>query len=134
MKIIAIISSLIILILLILIYQMLICAKADISKIEMPILSLLEKEIWQKIIYGIAIVSAIITSVVSASYGALENIKDKNKYKLSAIAICLLEIPISYIGFGNLVSTLYPVFGAIGIVQIILILKTSNSIAKTVKN
>lgn len=134
MKIIAIISSLIIFILLILIYQMLICAKTDISKIEMPILSLLEKEIWQKIIYGIAIVSAIITSVVSASYGALENIKDKNKYKLSAIAICLLEIPISYIGFGNLVSTLYPVFGAIGIVQIILILKTSNSIAKTVKN
>ena len=134
MKIIAIISSLIILILLILIYQMLICAKADISKIEMPILSLLEKEIWQKITYGIAIVSAIITSVVSASYGALENIKDKNKYKLSAIAICLLVIPISYIGFGNLVSTLYPIFGAIGIAQIILILKTSNGIAKTVKN
>lgn len=131
---IAIISSLIIFILLILIYQMLVCAKTDISKIEMPILSLLEKEIWQKIIYGIAIVSAIITSVVSASYGALENIKDKTKYKMSAIAICLLEIPISYIGFGNLVSTLYPVFGAIGIVQIILILKTSNSIAKTVKN
>lgn len=131
---IAIISSLIIFILLILIYQMLICSKTDISKIEMPILSLLEKEIWQKIIYGIAIVSAIITSVVSASYGVLENIKDKTKYKMSAIAICLLEIPISYIGFGNLVSTLYPVFGAIGIVQIILILKTSNSIAKTVKN
>ncbi len=131
---IAIISSLIIFILLILIYQMLICAKTDISKIEMPILSLLEKEIWQKIIYGIAIVSAIITSVVSASYGVLENIKDKTKYKMSAIAICLLEIPISYIGFGNLVSTLYPVFGAIGIVQIILILKTSNGIAKTVKN
>ncbi len=134
MKFIAIISSLIIFILLMLIYQMLICSKTDISKIEMPILSLLEKEIWQKITYGIAIVSAIITSVVSASYGALENIKDKNKYKLSAIAICLLVIPISYIGFGNLVSTLYPIFGAIGIAQIILILKTSNSIAKTVKN
>lgn len=133
-KIIAIISSLIIFILLILIYQMLVCAKTDISKIEMPILSLLEKNIWQKVIYGIAIVSAIITSVVSASYGALENIKDKNKYKLSAIVICLLEIPISYIGFGNLVSTLYPIFGVIGIAQIILILKTSNSIAKTIKN
>lgn len=133
-KFVAIISSLIILILLILIYQMLICSKTDISKTEMPILTILENEILQKSIYGIAIVSAIITSVVSASYGALENIKDKNKYKLSAIAICLLEIPISYIGFGNLVSTLYPIFGAIGIAQIILTLKTSNSIAKTVKN
>ena len=125
-KIIAIISSLIIFILLILIYQMLVSTKTDISKIEMPILSLLEKNIWHKVIYGIAIVSAIITSVVSASYGALENIKDKSKYKLSAIVICLLEIPISYIGFGKLVSTLYPIFGAIGIAQIILILKTSN--------
>lgn len=133
-KIIAIISSLIIFILLILIYQMLVSTKTDISKIEMPILSLLEKNIWHKVIYGIAIVSAIITSVVSASYGALENIKDKSKYKLSAIVICLLEIPISYIGFGKLVSTLYPIFGAIGIAQIILILKTSNSIAKTIKN
>lgn len=133
-KIIAIISSLIIFILLMIIYQMLVCAKTDISKIEMPILLLLEKKIWQKVIYGIAIVSAIITSVVSASYGALENIRDKSKYKLSAIVICLLEIPISYIGFGNLVSTLYPIFGVIGIAQIILILKTSNSIAKTIKN
>ena len=42
--------------------------------------------------------------------------------------MCIISIPISTIGFGNLIKTLYPLFGALGILQIVLILK--NSVAK----
>ena len=108
---------------LILIYQMLLSTNMDISKVEMPILAILSGQI-DKVMYGVSIITAIITSVISAGYGALENIKNKNEYKMAVLAICVLEIPISYIGFGNLVTVLYPVFGAIGIIQIILIIKS----------
>ena len=118
-KIISFISSIIILTMLILIYQMLLSTNMDISKVEMPILAILSGKI-DKIMYGVS----IITSVISAGYGALENIKNKNEYKMAVLAICVLEIPISYIGFGNLVTVLYPVFGAIGIIQIILVIKS----------
>lgn len=50
---------------------------------------------------------------------------------MAVLAICVLEIPISYIGFGNLVTVLYPVFGAIGIIQIILVIKSYCKIVKT---
>ena len=85
-------------------------------------------------IYSIAIITAILTSAISSGYGVAENIKDRRKYKTITFAMCLAEIPIAYIGFGKLVEILYPLFGVIGIIQIITILKKVNSIAKNVKN
>ena len=134
-KITSLISGCIIFILIISIYQMLTLCKIDVKNIEFPILSILDKCYFiEKIVYTIAIITAILTSAISAGYGILENIEDKNKYKKIALTICILEIPIAYIGFGNLVSTLYPVFGVIGIIQIVSILKKDNSIAKNNKN
>lgn len=134
-KVIAILSSFIVFVLIIAIYQMLTLCSVDVKNIELPILGILDEcHPIEKIIYSIAIVTAILTSAISSGYGVLENIKDKEKYKKVAMAICILEIPIAYIGFGNLVSVLYPVFGFIGIVQIITILKKANSIAKNSKN
>lgn len=134
-KFIAIISGIIIFILIIAIYQMLALSSINVKNMELPILEVLDLcHPIEKIIYSIAIVIAILTSAISSGYGALENLKEKDKYKKTAMLICLLEIPISYIGFGNLVSALYPVFGFIGILQIISILKKAISIAKNSKN
>ena len=125
----------IIFILIISIFKMLILCRTDVSSVEFPILRILDEcSNTEKIIYSIAIVTAILTSAISAGYGVLENIEDKQKYKKIAKLICILEIPIYYIGFGNLVSALYPAFGVIGIIQIISILKKDNSIAKNSKN
>ena len=41
---------------------------------------------------------------------------------------------VAYIGFGRLISALYPTFGIIGIIEIISILKKANSIAKDDEN
>ncbi len=63
-----------------LIYQMLLSTNMDISKVEMPILAILSGQI-DKVMYGVSIITAIITSVISAGYGALENIKIKMNTK-----------------------------------------------------
>lgn len=77
-----------------------------------------------KYFYGLIILGAIITTEISSGYGFLNNIsKSKNKYKLYNKIICAFSIPISLIGFSNLVNNLYPIFGILGLVQIFLILK-----------
>lgn len=134
-KVITIISGVIIFVLILAIYQMLTLCSINVKDIEIPILAILEEcHPIEKAIYSIAIITAILTSALSSGYAVLENIKDKKKYKKIAKIICILLIPISYIGFGNLVSILYPTFGLIGIIQIISILKKANSIAKNTKN
>lgn len=119
-KIITILSGIIIFMLIIEIYKMLVLTPTNVKNIEIPILEILnECHIVKKIIYCVAIITAIFTSAISSGYGALENINNKQNYKKMAFLICALEIPISYIGFGRLVEVLYPVFGGIGIIQML---------------
>ena len=114
---------------------MLTLSAVNISKVEIPVLTILDEcHPVEKMVYSVAIITAILTSAISSGYGVVENIKDRRKYKIITLAMCLAEIPIAYIGFGNLVEILYPLFGVIGIVQIITILKKVNSIAKNAKN
>lgn len=132
-KIITIITSIILLILSICIFKILNLAQFDINNVELPILEILSGSIVQENLYSIVVIIAIFTTAVSAGYGFLENIKEKAKYKKVAGLICLLAIPISYLGFGKLINIMYPLFGAIGMYQIILIFK-QYSIAKKSKN
>ena len=132
-KIIAIITSIILLILSLCIFQILNLAQFDINNVELPILEILSGSTAQETLYSIVVIIAIFTTAVSAGYGFLENIKDKTKYKKVAGLICLLSIPISYLGFGKLINIMYPLFGAIAMYQIILIFK-KYSIAKNSKN
>ena len=134
-KVITLVSAVIFFVLIIAIYQMLTLSAVNISKVEIPVLTILDEcHPIEKMIYSVAIITAILTSAISSGYGVVENIKDRRKYKIITLAMCLAEIPIAYIGFGNLVEILYPLFGVIGIIQIITILKKVNSIAKNAKN
>ena len=134
-KYISIVSGCIIGILILAIYQMLTSCSINVSNLELPILRILDEcHPIEKSIYSIAIITAILTSAISSGYGVLENIENKEKYKKIAFIICILEIPIAYIGFGRLISALYPTFGIIGIIEIISILKKANSIAKDDEN
>lgn len=121
---IAIISTIIIFILIIGVFQILLKTDINIQKVEIPILKILNNyNNIEKVGYLIVIIAAIFTSAISAGYGVLESIENKNKYKKITILICILQIPISHIGFGNLVEMIYPIFGLIGIIQIFLIIK-----------
>lgn len=118
----SLITGILVFILIFSIYIMLILSNLDIKLYEIPVLEILSGfTMTEKILYEIAIVAAIFTSEISAGFGILENIREKEKYKIVALIMCVLGIPISYIGFGRLVEVLYPVFGIIGLLQIILI-------------
>lgn len=97
----------------------------DISTIELPtvyIASGMGK--FYQYVYGFIILTSIYTSAVSAGYGVLENqTGNMKKYKIMAIIICMLAPIISQLGFSNLVSKLYPIFGVLGSIQILILFK-----------
>lgn len=78
-----------------------------------------------KYIYGVVILIAIFTTAIGSGYGFLNNITKKRKsYMICAGAMCLVSILIGQIGFSSLINMLYPIFGYLGIVQIIFLIIT----------
>lgn len=97
----------------------------DINKIELPTVYIAGNsgQIY-KYIYGAIILVSIYTSAISAGYSILENYEKKpKKYKIIALLMCLTSIPISKIGFSQLINSLYPIFGLLGLIQIIYLCK-----------
>lgn len=123
-KTISIIVTIIILVLSTILYGILLKQDVNLQNIELPLIY----AVWKlgsiyAYIYGIAIVLAIFTSAISAGYGFLQNCSTTKKgYKILSLFICISAIFVSGIGFSKLVDLLYPVFGVIGLLQVIIIL------------
>lgn len=100
-------------------------ANTDINTIELPtvyVASQMGK--WYQYSYGVVILVAIFTSAISAGYAILENkAQEKKKYKRRAFLLCASSIFVSKIGFSQLVNTLYPMFGILGMIEIALIIR-----------
>lgn len=78
-----------------------------------------------KYIYGIVILIAIFTTEIGSGYGFLTNVtKNRKSYILCTTIICLISILAGQIGFSSLINLLYPVFGYLGIIQIIFLIIT----------
>lgn len=95
------------------------------ENIEMPLVYIAGnlKAIY-KYLYGVVILSAIFTTAISAGYGFLNNVtKNRKSYSYLNLFICVSSVLVSNIGFSNLISYLYPIFGVLGIVQIFYICK-----------
>lgn len=118
----AILTSIIIMALGIIIYLLLI--NMD-KQVEIPMLYIANKfgRIY-KYLYSITILIAIFTTAISEGYSFLENVSKNNKkvYKTINVIMCTLAVPISLVGFANLVNIVYPIFGIIGMIQITCIL------------
>ena len=96
----------------------------DLKGIEIPIVYIagLLGNVY-KYLYGFVILVAIFTSAISAGYSFLVNCtKSKKQYTYYAITICLASILVSNLSFSGLINLLYPIFGYLGIIQIIFIL------------
>lgn len=122
---IAIICTLIMIILSGIIFTLLLTINEDISKIELPaVYAAGNLGRVYKYLYGIIILGAIVTTAISSAYGFLNNIcKTKKTYKKINFLICFGAIFVSLFGFSNLVNSLYPVFGILGLIQLLIILK-----------
>ena len=123
-KYIAIITTIIMLILSFIIYTILLRADIDISEMEMPVVYIVSKYFskFEKI-YAFIILSSIFTTAISIGTGFLQNISENGKsYPQIVIFMCISSLIVSNIGFSKLVNIVYPFFGYIGIIQIMLIL------------
>lgn len=99
--------------------------KNEIGNIEIPTVFIASKiGIVYKYLYGITILIGIFTSAVSAGYSFLINCtKTKRDYNFISILICIGAIIFSNFSFSNLIDLIYPIFGYLGFVQLIFLLK-----------
>lgn len=94
-----------------------------ISELELPLIEItLQFGKIFRYLYGFVIIASIFTSAISTGYSFLKNVSKTTKiYNRNLLLITLTSIAISNIGFSNLVEFLYPLFGILGMVQIIFI-------------
>ena len=120
---ITLITTIITILLATMIFLILIKVDVDIAKLEMPavyVVSNIFKPL--EIIYGFIILGSIFTTSISLGTSYLQNIsKSKKSYTQIAVIMCITSVVISKIGFSNLINLLYPVFGYLGLIQILKI-------------
>lgn len=123
----AILTGIIIAVISILSFLLLVNVDTNFSLIEMPIVYVIQNKFAKfKYLYGIIILIAIFTTAISVGISFLNNIsKNSKKFPQIAAILCISSISISKIGFSNLVNTLFPLFGFLGLVQIYFISKKS---------
>ncbi len=99
---------------------------AEVSNYQIPILSLVHKyNIAIEYFYFLVLIIAIFTSAVANGYSVINwiTLKFNLNETIVQIFIIILAICFSYIGFSNLVGIVYPIFGIVGFIEIIFILK-----------
>lgn len=118
---IASLSTFIIMILSIIVFLLLVKVDVDITKIEMPAVYVISNSFKMlRYVYGFIILGSIFTTAISLGTSFLQNTsKNQKSYTQIAVIMCIISVLISKIGFSNLVGFLYPVFGYLGLLQIL---------------
>lgn len=127
---ISIVTTIIIIILSICLFIILTKVDIDITKLEMPAVYVISRMASVfKIIYGFIILGSIFTTSIALGNSFLQNVsKTKKSYTQIAVIMCITSIIISNIGFSKLINYLYPIFGYLGIIQIIKLTTKSTQI------
>ena len=120
----SILVTIIILILSINIFFLLLNANIkEIENQEMPIVYIISNYFNKyKKIYAFIVLASIFTTAISVGIGFLQNIsKNSNSYPQFVLFMFITSLLMSNIGFSKLLNFIYPVFGYIGILQIVII-------------
>ena len=106
------------------IYGILIKVDVNIQNLEMPAAYVISNTYpYLKIPYAIILLSSILTTAVSLGNSFIENTaKSEKKKRWIRKLICITAILVSGIGFSNLVNNMYPIFGYLGLIQILAII------------
>lgn len=115
------ISAIVTILLSVIIFLLLVRVDVDISKLEMPVVYVVANMFKiLRYIYGVIILGSIFTTAISLGVSFLQNTaKNKKGYTQISIIMCITSVIISKFGFSNLVSLLYPIFGYLGLIQIL---------------
>lgn len=95
----------------------------DVINIEVPLLYISKKlgpfYFWASVLI---LLSAMLTTALSSGYAFVQGIQEKFHVSCDfGIFTLLLGIPLTFCGFSDLVKTIYPIFGILGIGFILLI-------------
>ncbi len=115
-------------------YGLLLKGQFFIQNLEMPLLEI-SKEFGKifSYLYGFIMIVSIFTSAIAAGYSFLRNVsKTEKKYHRNLLFMSIIGIFLSHIGFSKLVQILYPLFGMLGFIQILVLFK--NTLEKNTKN
>lgn len=92
---------------------------------DLPVMAMIDKySVFLGGIYTVILLLAMFVSALTAGFGFIERISSKlsvNK-KMVILIICALSIPFSSVGFSGLISTIYPVFGYMGMFMVFIII------------
>ena len=115
------ISAIVTILLSVIIFLLLVRVDVDISKLEMPVVYVVSNMFKiLRYIYGVIMLGSIFTTAISLGVSFLQNTaKNKKGYTQISIIMCITSVIISKFGFSNLVSLLYPIFGYLGLIQIL---------------
>ena len=124
-KYISVLCGIFMIIMYLLLYMLLMKVDVELSTLEMPIVYVIRSFFKQyKTIYAFIILTSIFTTAISIGIGLLQNINgDKKRYTHFVIFMCISSLVVSNLGFSKLVNLMYPIFGYIGIIQLIYIFK-----------
>lgn len=128
-------STLVSILLSTIVFFLLVRVDVDITKLEMPAVYVVSNSFKIfKYVYGFIILASIFTTSISLGTSFLQNIsKNKKSYTQFAVIMCITSVLTSKIGFSNLINFLYPLFGYLGLLQILklLIIKSFKKVDKT---
>lgn len=96
-----------------------------VADVEMPTL-LLASDIapWLSTIMGIVIFAMVFSTAAGALYAFSTRIVDPKKpnFKVFVVGFAVLAYILSFVGFSTLVGTVYPMFGYLGLLLIVIVL------------
>ena len=75
--------------------------------------------------YSVVIIAAIFTTAFSCGFSFL-NMLNKKNYKRNALLLCIVSFFCSGIGFSNMINICFPIFGYLGIFQIVCLIYRKN--------
>ena len=124
-KYVTIISGILMMTISVMIFMLLTKSNVDISTLEMPVVYVIRTSFTKfKSIYAFTILSSIFTTAISIGIGFLQDVsKTKKSYAQFVAFMCITSLLVSNFGFSKLVNLVYPIFGYLGIAQMIFIIK-----------
>jgi len=97
----------------------------DIQGVEIPMMAIAAKFGGTiRILYGGLLWFAMLTTAAANGFVVIQNIERKFKlnHPLVCLFFCIGAVPLASFGFKNLVRTLYPLFGYIGIILFVIMI------------
>jgi len=92
---------------------------------ELPVLNIVEKYGGvMSNLYVLILWLAMLTSAVTSGFCFIDRVNAKLRWdmKVLTVIVCAVVVPMSSFGFSNLIATIYPIFGYVGLFMIFTIL------------